>query len=231
MDNRNHPQKPKELSFKPITDGLGFRPFADGLPYAPTVKTSNTPPPKPAPLLPKRSLSSGTGAVAAGPPLFYSPQRVSVPINNPASTLVQQKVIINYGVSYLIKRIFAYGLDTTLNTVLCAAALVGVLYKMNINLEVLLLNPSILFLPALFLVVFNWAMMTAQEVVFRTSFGKWMFGLTLKGSTAAVFFRALLFIPSLSFCAVGLLWGLINSKRRCWHDIAANLQPEEFTRL
>ena len=88
-------EKKPELSFRPLSSGLGFHPFADGLPYAPVAKTqTGTVPPqaRPAstapfrPALPTTPPSDpskapppapkfGTGAVAAGRPTFVPPQR------------------------------------------------------------------------------------------------------------------------------------------------------------
>src|SRR4051794_28786408 len=63
-------EKEKELSFAPITDGLGFHPFSNGLPYAPVTKPA-TPSSPTAPRV-SLNLSSGTGAVAAGAPSFVT---------------------------------------------------------------------------------------------------------------------------------------------------------------
>lgn len=50
----------KEIHFKPLNEGLGFHPFADGLPYAPQSPS-------------QRLAARGTGAIAAGKPVFVTP--------------------------------------------------------------------------------------------------------------------------------------------------------------
>ncbi len=50
----------KEIQFKPLNEGLGFHPFADGLPYAPQSPS-------------QRLAARGTGAIAAGKPVFVTP--------------------------------------------------------------------------------------------------------------------------------------------------------------
>ncbi len=61
-------EKQREISFKPLTDGLGFHPFSDGLPYSP-----QSPSTKPTP-------TTGTGAVAAGRPTF-APSSPAAPVS------------------------------------------------------------------------------------------------------------------------------------------------------
>jgi uncharacterized RDD family membrane protein YckC len=135
-----------------------------------------------------------------------------------------------FGIIYLIKRIFAYLFDSIINISLCVAAFILAMLRLNLNPDSLL-NPNIVLLPVIFLFVFNWALITAQEVAFGTSLGKRVFGLALNGSAAVTFLRAFFFIPSLGFCGVGLLWALFDRKKRCWHDVAADLQPIEIAQL
>ncbi len=235
------------LDFKPLTDGLGFHPFADGLPYAPVRKTQ-------APL-PEAQPQQGTGAVSAGHARFATQlprvpvARVSVPV---ASSLPLQESAIQArnplpaapeksGVpapgsqpmqswAYLPKRLLAYSLDSAFNMGLCAVAFGGALWKQGIPPESLL-SPGTVVLFTLFLLGFNWAILTAQEVAFGTSLFKRLFGLELDGSATAIFLRAFFFLPSLGFCGVGLLWAGLDRRRRCWHDLVVNLQPVETARL
>jgi uncharacterized RDD family membrane protein YckC len=134
------------------------------------------------------------------------------------------------GLGYLVKRIFAYLLDTAFNLSLCVGALSIALWKQDLNPE-LLLNPGIVAVSVLFLAVFNWAITTAQEVAFGTSIGKRIFGLSLEGSTSAVFLRAFFFLPSVCFAGIGLIWSLFDRRKRCWHDMVVDLQPVEIARL
>lgn len=232
-------KKPRpELNFTPITDGLGFHPFSDGLPYAPVSKTATSkvaPTPKPmAPLSPM-----GTGAVAAGTPRFSVPQvsvpRVSVPqasqpqpqAQAPAPTL---QVDERYGFVYSFKRIFAFAIDWALNISLCLTALSFALVRQDIE-PTALMAPEVLLLAVLFVLTFSWALVTAQEVAFGTSVGKRIFRMSLRGGPAAIFLRAFFFLPSVGFCGIGLLWAVFDRRRRCWHDLAADLQPQELARL
>jgi hypothetical protein len=241
-----------ELSFEPLSQGLGFHPFSDGLPYAPVSKAPATggtgKAPQPAPL------KMGTGAMVAGRPIYAPPAPARAPhvptpatsIRQPsfsstltqsqaqaiASRLTPEMLQPEYGFGYVVKRAFAYLLDSLFNLGLCAAALSAALWKQHLSPE-LLLTPSIVLVAALFLCFFNWAITTAQEVAFGTSIGKRLFGLAFdaeRGSASAIFLRAFFFIPSLCFGGLGLLWALIDHRRRCWHDLVVDLQPLEIPR-
>ncbi len=135
-----------------------------------------------------------------------------------------------YGLGYLFRRLFAYGLDSFVNVGLCLAGLSLSLWKEGVPRN-LLLNPTVFLLGLLFLCVLNWALIAAQEVLFRTSLGKRVFGLALEGSTAAIFMRAFFYIPSAAFFGFGLFWGVIDPRRRCWHDLITDLQPTEVAHL
>ena len=215
----------KELHFKPLSDGLGFHPFSDGLPYAPTQKT---PPPR---------ASFGSGAVAAGRPIFINPpmraSEVMTPASRPLPIAVGVPAIslgLHYGFGYLAKRMLAYSFDTLLNLAICLGALSTVLYRKDLSHETLT-NPGIVIVAVLFLSFCNWGIITAQEVGFGTSLGKRVFGLSLRGTGMSAFIRAVLFIPSMGFAGLGLLWSVFDSKKRCWHDLASGLQPDETARL
>jgi uncharacterized RDD family membrane protein YckC len=134
------------------------------------------------------------------------------------------------GFVYLLKRIFAYTLDTALNTSLLATGLSFALLNEDLNPD-LLMNPGIVMISILFFTLFNWALVTAQEIAFGTTVGKRVFGLMVQGSTSAIFLRAFFFLPSIGFCGIGLLWSLFDNRRRCWHDVVVNVQPIEVARL
>ena len=228
----------KDLSFRPITEGLGFHPFSDGLPYAPVVKTA-------AKVSAPKTFSTGTGAISAGTPrpVARAP-RVSVPvaqnpIERPKLQQSQQKTVApqpvaqfepEYGYGYLAARVVAYIFDSMLNISLCATSLALAMWRINLSPESLM-NPGIVLVAALFLIVFNWALITAQEVAFGTSAGKRVFGLVLEGGAIAIFLRAFFFLPSVGFGGIGLLWALFDRRKRCWHDVAVDLQPIKITRL
>ena len=247
----------KTLLFKPLSEGLGFHPFSDGLPYAPVTKSTTTSRNIPLPVGPMPDFQRGSGATTAGPASFALPARpaptssprVSVPVAPPSlnslhgSVQAQDKassakmsaefraeLAPANGFGYLAKRSVAYLLDTAFNTGLCAGTFGFALWKQGISPETLI-GPSMIFLFVVFLCTFNWAIMTAQEMAFGTTLGKRIFGLALDGSGAAIFLRAFFFLPSAGFLAVGLLWGIFDRRKRCWHDLVVNLQPIEIAQL
>ena len=249
--------KSKELNFQPITEGLGFHPFSDGLPYAPVGKVAQQkslptgpnlsgsgaiaagPPSFTRPMIPSKPATLNRNPV---PNRIAVPNRITVPVA-PAATaprmpapVVPVTVVTDsdltpvHGFGYLAKRMVAWILDSCLNLLLCAGALGIALWNQDINMDALL-SPGIALLAVLFMALFNWALITAQEVAFGTSVGKRLFGLSLQGTATAIFLRAFFFLPSLGFCGLGLAWGLVDKRRRCWHDVVVDLQPAEYARL
>lgn len=246
----NHSEGDKPIEFQAINSGLGFHPFSDGLPYAPVSKATKT---QPRPTLPpfsrepvsrepKKDLSTGAGAVAAGHPSMVLPKRpvsveprVSVPVAAPKAVPKTAPIPpvfseVRYGFFYSFKRVLAYALDSVLNISLLVTGLSFGLLNQDISPD-MLLNPGVILASFFFVGLFNWAIMSAQEVAFGTSVGKRVFGLALQGKTSTIFLRALLFLPSTAFCGAGLLWALFDSRRRCWHDVVVDLQPIEVARL
>ncbi len=235
-----------EILFKPITEGLGFHPFSDGLPYAPIAKGPKIHPPT-------ETQGGPFGAQVAGPAQFITrsiPSRVSSPapqISVPVAKVPVQEISpslseklaasarnagappVNgsFGFAYSVKRVFAYFLDMTINGILFAAALGSFVIKQDFNLEVLM-NPSVILLLALVFGFANWFFISFQEIFFKTSLGKRIFGLGLYGSGTQRFLRALFFIPSIGFFGLGILFSLFDRKKRCWHDRLVNLQPNLF---
>ncbi len=209
------------LEFKPITEGLGFHPFSDGLPYAPVTKTQV-----------KNTTRVGTAPQISHPPLVPTIPKFVTPPQAPVHKHIPQPLEISktYGASYVFLRILSFTIDTVFNLVLSIMLLSIVLILENISPE-LLLGPTTILISLLFLAVFNWAVITAQEVVFQTSIGKKMFGLNIQGSAIRIFLRAVLFIPSFIFAGAGLVWALFDSQKRCWHDRAVNIQPTETLSL
>lgn len=201
--------------------------------------------PKPQTELPSRpDLSRGMGAVSAGPATFARTlPRVQVPVAKtqpaapkpapaPVASVTKTHTVPapTYGMLYLFKRVLAYSLDTAVNLALLCVGLMLALWNQEVRPEVLM-NPSLLILAVLFCLLFNWALITAQEITFSTSIGKRAFGLALRGDTGSIFLRAFFFIPSLLFCGIGLAWSIFDGQRRCWHDIVVGIQPVEIARL
>ena len=162
---------------------------------------------------------------------FKSKTRRPIPNSlAPFSEEFRAELESGFSVIYLLKRTTAYVLDTLFNTGLCAGTFGFALWKQGISPETLI-GPGMIFLFVLFLLTFNWAIMTAQEMAFGTTLGKRIFGLALEGSASAIFLRAFFFLPSAGFCGVGLLWAFFDRRKRCWHDLVVNLQPIEIARL
>jgi hypothetical protein len=221
-------EKDKEIEFKPINEGLGFHPFSNGLPYAPVSKAPQY----------------GTGAASAGRPVFIPPRPpvsssvprpvapIQVPIVAQVKPTPQISVVAtpDHGFGYLFRRCLAYVLDSIFNIGLCTTALSIGLLRQDINPDALF-GTGMIILVGLFLIVFNWALITAQEVAFGTSLCKRLFGLNLQGAPSVILVRSVLFSIGTLLCGMGLVWALFDSKKRCWHDIAVDLQPTEMTRL
>ena len=131
-----------------------------------------------------------------------------------------------FGFGYLFKRILAYGIDTIVNISLCGLGMAAVAVNQNIPTEALN-NPTLMIMTVTFLLTFNWALITAQEVIFKTTMAKRLFGLRLHGGAVPLFLRSFFFLPSLGVCGLGVVWAIFDSRRRCWHDHVVDVQPED----
>lgn len=255
MADRKSPSS--EINFKAVHEGLGFHPFSDGLPYAPVSKRARERPfpgngagaqvagpvsvsPAITRPMPRVNVPVATAAVAPsaasiptslGIPTSYRPH-AGTPTPREAAKSAEPSTFQapSLGMVYLSKRLMAYVLDTALNLSAVVAALSFVLVRNDVNPEALV-SSGVVLLTAVFLAFFNWAVITAQEIAFGTSIGKRVFGLALQGSASAIFLRAFFFLPSVGFAGLGLLWALFNRERRCWHDVAVDLQPMEVAQL
>ena len=163
----------------------------------------------------RQTLYSGFAATAA------------VAITLPSANAIESG---DFGFAYSLKRVLAFLLDLGLVGGLCIAAFGWTLWRQKIPAESLL-SPEMALLFFSFLAVFSWSMIVAQEMAFGTTVGKRLFGLILIGSPAAIFLRAFFFLPSVGFCGIGLLWAAFDSQRRCWHDLASEVQPTEVAEL
>jgi hypothetical protein len=239
-------QTSPEISFLPLTEGLGFHPFSDGLPYAPVAKNPRVSPPA--------NNNIGTGAIAAGPPKMVLPSgishkrldsvipQISVPVvksdllgesksslsSAQKSKSTQQKVTFGYG--YLLRRILAYWLDLIFTGGFCSVTLAGLVWIQEFDWTILF-HPSVFLVVCLFFVAFHWSLMMIQEVVFKTTFGKRIFGLGLRGSGVLLFLRSIFFLPSAGLVGIGLFWSLFDRQKRCWHDSTVGIQPTEISRF
>ncbi|MBU6374609.1 MAG: RDD family protein [Bdellovibrionales bacterium] len=226
---REHPStESSSIDFRPLHSGVGFHPFADGLPYAPAMPARN----------PQTNLSKGAGAVAAGAPRPVLTPRRSAPIPQAAQqpvplapvTLASPKIEKNFSIAYPVVRAVAFAFDLGFNFTLIAISITLGLALVDVE-PWFLLEPGIFGFTALFLFALSWALIAFQEVLLKTTVGKRMVGLKLRGSPGTILLRSFLFLPSCGFFCVGLLWSLFDRDKRCWHDVAADLQPTRVTQL
>ncbi|MBY0471881.1 RDD family protein [bacterium] len=236
-------KKPTKLRFDALSEGLGFHPFSEGLPYSP-VSRRVVPNPR-----------SGTGAVSAGPASVsrsildphvpsLRESRLSSAVAIAANAAVTAGLEMDrgipgtayqfpeqtYGYGYVVKRFAGYLLDTAFNLALCAGVLSFALWNQSVPLNTLL-SPGLKVMLLFFALGFSWVLVLAQEIVFGTSFGKRIFGLGVHGSLTATFMRAVLYLFSVGFFGLGILYALVDKKRRCLHDLLTKLQPIEVARL
>jgi len=213
------------IEFKPVNDGLGFHPFADGLPYAPVVK--------PAVPTQRPTQPQGSGAIAAGRPI-YSLQlpRVAVKVADRARPAVAPTPLLqpistpaplHLGFAFVLRRCFASLIDLIASGTCALSVPIGVLLFQKIN-PLLLLDPQIISWFSLFVLTFSWSMLVAQEVALGSSIGKWTMNLRLVGNPGSLFTRALLALFSLGLVGLGLVWALFDSQKRTWHDLASGTQ-------
>lgn len=230
-----------EISFRPVTEGLGFHPFSDGLPYAPIIK--------------KPRINAPAGATVAGPvrnavsmpPLRRSlgasvppfPQ-VSIPIvatkmgvaKTPAVSpkkIESEHPFHQYGFTYLIKRFMAYVFDVMTHLLVSIFVMGSLIWRQEISSDVLM-DSSVMFVGILSLFFLHWGLMTLQEVIFKTTVGKRIFGMVFDGHRMLILLRAILFIPSAGFFGLGVLWSLVDRQKAGWHDRATQVQPVEIGR-
>lgn len=136
----------------------------------------------------------------------------------------QAMIPVHYGFGYVLKRVFAFVLDTAFNLSLCASILSFALVQTEPR-DWLSLSPWTMGVVAAFLFLCNWAIIAAQEVAFGTSIGKRVFGLKLGGSAMEVAIRALLFLPALLVFGLGIAMCVFDRQKRCFHDRLTGLQP------
>ncbi len=254
------PERPS-LQFKPLSQGLGFHPFSDGLPYAPVAQVAaKSARPQGAQTHPTQTRaagrdlfgmpqaapkSTGLGATAAG---FARPvPTIHVPTAAPRSSVARapemaplaasqapldsgQEFGSSYSFFYSMKRTLAFALDQMVCSGLSMGTLALVFSSQHLS-SLPMMNAAVLVGAVLFLAAMNWALLLFQEVAFGTSVGKRLMGLKLTGGAGTTFLRAMFFVPSVGFFGIGLLWAIFDSRRRCWHDLASGVQPEEIARL
>jgi len=185
-------------------------------PAVPSLPLSRTPRQAPTtkPTLPARP--APLQAAQAIPTAYVKP----IEHTEPTIVLKESKL----GVVYLLQRMIAWTVDSSIHLTLGALTLALSLESQGIALDAVLRSDAWI-AAALFLVGFNWALILAQEVAFGTSLGKRLCRLEIEGSPAALFVRAFFFIPSQLLFGLGLVWALFDSEKRCWHDRVADARP------
>jgi uncharacterized RDD family membrane protein YckC len=231
MNDKQVQEKP--IQFRPLDRGLGFHPFEQGLPYTPPAAPSKSIP---------LSERPGAGAQAAGTPTFVFPKNPAplrgdlVHSTAPATTPATVKLLEfdrsgrifeappRETLGYVLKRVVASLVDFSV-----LGLLVGTLFLALLTREDFfgaILQDLGLFLGALlFSFLCVWTLLTAQEVAFKTSLGKWLMGLQLEGTQGEIFLRSLLFVPSVLLLGIGLLFALFDPMKRCWHDQVMEISP------
>jgi hypothetical protein len=242
------------ISFRPLSDGLGFHPFSDGLPYAPIAKSPRISGATQNAISQSTTPSTGAGAVAAGSPKMVFPQKpvqpqkslavpqISVPVakgsipidqslpglgiekEKRAQAVTQGNVEQTFGLVYLLRRMIAQLIDSGVSLALFAGIVRFGLWNEEFTPE-LMTNSSLLFVAACLWITFHWFLLAVQEVIFLTSIGKRLVGLRLFGSSFLVLLRSLFFLPSVGLLGIGIIWGVFDRKKRCWHDQIVEIQP------
>jgi hypothetical protein len=136
----------------------------------------------------------------------------------------------NFGWTYPLARSFAFLLDVTFNILVTATVVTVALAFADLE-PWFLLEGNLAGMTLFFLVAFSWALMAVQEILFKTTVGKRVMGLKLRGTATEIFLRSFFFLPSIGFAGAGILWALFDRDKRCWHDVAINLQPTRITQL
>lgn len=134
------------------------------------------------------------------------------------------------GLLFLVKRTLSYLIDTLVNVSLCSAIVAATFWALQIH-PGRIVSMEFILLSVLFLGVFSWSLITAQEVAFHTSLGKRLFRIEVDAPGTTLLLRSLFFLISLSMLGLGLFWALFDKKRRCWHDIITDSSPMEIARL
>jgi hypothetical protein len=166
----------------------------------------------------------GAGAVSAP---RVTPKPVEVAVSAPVTTGLEAASV---GWFILVKRLIAYCLDLAFSAGLCLSWLAWTVLQGRLDPEGFRSVPLLAAAGALLGLV-CWLLIAAQEVAFGTSLGKRLLGLRIRGSAGAALGRSLLFLPSLALLGLGVLWALLDRRKRCWHDVASGAELEEVSRL
>lgn len=194
------------LEFKPLSQGLGLSHLPPVDP--PRPQTRKTTPP------PVATSSESVGTVAISPALEYVAPSVARPAGVPTKDWV-----------LLSRRVGAFSIDTLFNVSVLSVFFAATMFRFGPRLWDLLSVELGLVLGVVFALA-SWSLVLLQEILFKTSLGKWIFRLRLGGPRVSIFVRAFFFPLSVLAGGLGLLWSLWDPRGRCWHDLLADLEPQ-----
>lgn len=223
------PEK-ETLKFKTVTDGLGFHPFADGLPYAPHSKVHAGG--KNAQHFSDKAVSreaprteTKQQPVAPTPTLTAKPTaKIQPPVFQ--KQWIEKNILVEPTAFYGFKRFFAFVLDTLTNLCMVSLGLTLVTEITGIALDGSEPKEFFILSGVLFLIL-NHTLITLQELLFNTSFGKHFIGLKFEAGSGRIFARAILFPLSILPAGLGILYMFFDPKKRMLHDLLSGAQPIE----
>lgn len=191
----------------------------------PVLRTSAVPSTAPQTRWIPNSVRIGPAAEKKIEPHFTPRTQPNAPQFEQPRPLPQQLIPQTVGRGILFRRGASFLIDLTLSWILFFGALVFYIVKVNAAFDPLA-NMRVISILLGGGFGFHWGLVTLEELAFRTSFGKRVLGLRLRGGRFRIFLRAILFIPSLGFLMLGLLFGFFQEKRRCFHDWISGAFPE-----
>lgn len=192
------------LEFKPLSQGLGLSHLPPVDPPRPQIR--KVPPATPS--------AESVGPVAVSPALEFV-----------APSVARSDVAPTKDWVLLSRRVGAFSIDTLFNVSVLSVFFAATMFRFGPRLWDLLSVELGLVLGVIFALA-SWSLVLLQEVLFKTSLGKWIFRLRLGGPRVSIFVRAFFFPLSVLAGGLGLLWSLWDPRGRCWHDLLADLEPQ-----
>lgn len=192
------------IGLKPINKGLGLDHFSEsGLPYTPSKFR----------------------------------KRAAVPFNFPKTETKQTPVVekrVEKHVEFhsdetpagFFRRIFAYFIDIAVSVGIFSFIVWGSFAFNGYTVASILSEGWQTILPLILLyVVVYLGYFLVQETTWKKTIGKAIFGLEIKSDSGfATIGRSLCFLIAAIPFGAGLVWGMFDSKNRCWHDVMTNSQ-------
>jgi hypothetical protein len=236
------PSKSDTISFKPLTEGLGLNHFTDGMPYSPAPEAARartalkgqrpaTPPPRATipsvndlfAAIPAVSSAVASAAATASLPATaaWGPLAKAAPAAILATTAAVEAAAPAVPATAW-RRLGAFALDVVASVGL-ALLVAATGFRINgFDLFALLQSRAgLAFITPmmLFVTVFSCGYFLLQEVTWRRTLGKALFGIRLESPSAfAVLGRAFCFPFAVLPLGIGLIWFAFDARKRCWHD-------------